>query len=428
MPDQGFSETEFLSKRPIDIQANALLQHEKTNFLEYDLGIEGIGQAHSEIGGTLEQQPQPENITLDFDDTAIRYVPGKQAETSSDQLFCYEKEQKGPSEKLKVYPPMEQESRSAADIIAESSSIRLLDFNMHSSNENVTANPEKAYWTLEDLKSIMQQRISSWKSEDEGTTTTPGSRLQIGSRKRKNTSSQDKENIHEKFSKRRKTQGHGQRFELDPSDRSTCPRTAALEPCSFSGSCIDLPLGKPLPAHGQTDYAMKGNSFQPQRPCPGRGVGFVYGEDASFISQAFDAAYEAIMRSEPDAPLDASECVPTIKATTSNNDGNVPLHSPWEWGLKDEEMLNLSHIGQEALLAGQEASETAIYTPASGNYERYLSYSGGPCANQEGLLPMEKVSSMDSGQVREWKGPDANKLDYVTIDPMKNFWRQNKLY
>lgn len=134
------------------------------------------------------------------------------------------------------------------------------------------------------------------------------------------------------------------------------------------------------------------------------------------------------MRSEPDAPLNALECVPTIKTITSSNDGNVPLHAPWEWGLKDEETLSLSHIGQETLLAGQEASEMAIYTAASGHYERHRSYFGEPCASQEALLPMEKVSSMDSGQVQEWKGLEANKLDFVTIDQMKNFWRQNKLY
>lgn len=428
MPDQGFSETKFLSKTPIDAQKDAFLQREKTNLLNYDLEIKHISQAQGETEGTLEQQPSVENITLDFDDTAIRHAPGKQEETRSSRLLCYGGEQKSPCEKPMVYPPMEEESLSAADIVAESSTMGLLDFNMHSSNENVVTNPEKAYWTLENLKSIMQQRISSWEPEDEDSTTTPGSRLQTGSRKRKHTSTQEKENIHAKLTKRRKAQGYGQGVEIDPSDRSTSPRTAALDPCSFSGSCIDLPLGRPRPAHGQVDYAMEEESSQPQRPCLSRGVGSVYGEDTSFISQAFEAAYEAIMRSEQDAPLDVSECVPTIKATISSNHGNVPLHTPWGWGFKDDEILNLSHIGQEALLAGQEASETAVYTTPSGNCERHLSYSREPCTNQEALLPIEKVSPMDSAQVREWKEPEPNKLDYVTIDPMRNFWRQNKLY
>lgn len=72
MPDQGFSETKFLSKTPIDAQKDAFLQREKTNLLNYDLEIKHISQAQGETEGTLEQQPSVENITLDFDECILK--------------------------------------------------------------------------------------------------------------------------------------------------------------------------------------------------------------------------------------------------------------------------------------------------------------------------------------------------------------------
>ncbi|KAL5041742.1 hypothetical protein BDW71DRAFT_162492 [Aspergillus fruticulosus] len=69
------------------------------------------------------------------------------------------------------------------------------------------------------------------------------------------------------------------------------------------------------------DHTMGGSELPSGDPCGIEGTNIIYDEDTLFMSQTFDAAYEAIMRSGPDTPLDLPEVssmenVKSIRAKT----------------------------------------------------------------------------------------------------------------
>ncbi|KAL4779388.1 hypothetical protein BJX76DRAFT_351848 [Aspergillus varians] len=443
--DHGFSETEFLNRASVPEQANQSFQPRNSiSILKYDIEIGSTSQARNEAGvkllrssveGAPQQQPPSGNMELDQTDTAIYHEsendPNPREDTVTaplSQLFPRGEERGGSHERLTVRSQAGQDVCSVVNLPGEYGTMQQLDFHLHSPKESVTIGPARKYWTLDELKNLMQQRISSWKSKAEDNMMTLAPQLQQSSRKRKRTSSQEGEASHTELPKKSRIRGQGQRLDIKRTGKSTSPRISILDSCSLPVGCIDFPLGKPLSAHGQIYHAIEGNEFQPQRPCRDRGAILFCDEDTSFVSQAFDAAYEVIMRSERDAPLDLSDVVSMRRESTGNNEGGISMQAPWEWGSEDEEpMLNSSRIGKEMLLSSRKDRGPAFDTTGGRYYDQQHTYIGGLYINREPLLTIEENSTTELRQALGRKGPEANRLN-LDVGPMKNFWRQNKLY
>ncbi|KAL4921773.1 hypothetical protein BDW62DRAFT_197479 [Aspergillus aurantiobrunneus] len=408
---------------------------------EYDSEISNFSHAPNKTGiellrpsieGTIQQLPRSGNVGLGKNYTAIYRETENDPTTKADAITAPspQSSSRGPRreglrESLELCSQGGQDVRSIAGFAGESGPMQLLGFGLHSPDESVTTNPVKKYWTLDDLKFLMKQRTSAWKPEEENMTTLT-SRLQQNSRKRKHTSSQESLNFHPKTPKQRRASGQSQRLEFKPTDNSTGSQPPILSG-SISGGCIDSPLGKPLSAHALMDHAIERTVLQPQRPFRDKETSLLY-EDTSFISQVFDAAYEAIMRPEKDTHFDSLNNIAVSNYNIGNSERSIApvLEASWERGLQGQQVLDPSYIGRTMLLPYKEDKKLAYNTTEAKGYCQQQSYLGSLIADRE-PLPIEENWTPKLGQFPGWNGPEANKVN-VDVDPMKNFWRQNKLY
>ncbi|KAL4996397.1 hypothetical protein BDV10DRAFT_112057 [Aspergillus recurvatus] len=140
----------------------------------------------------------------------------------------------------------------------------------------------------------MQQRTSAWRLEGEGILTAQPRSQQV-SRKRKHTSPPDKANIDTELSRTKKAWGNSLEHEINSINRGTSPQTANLSTRSNPRRCDDYLRGEPFPVHVHTDHAIRFPSLPSRYHCGVEGTNIIYDEDTLLMSQAFNAAYEAIL-------------------------------------------------------------------------------------------------------------------------------------
>ncbi|KAL4810159.1 hypothetical protein BDV18DRAFT_53585 [Aspergillus unguis] len=433
--EHAFSETQFLNKGPM---------HEKSNTVPQPLNSWNMFDHVSEPaetprrtgprllesvveGAAQKQSPRPSD-DLHRTNTAMNTVP----EICCPQKSITEVACKHPSSRDKKQEPREGPTVSAQEkqnmaMDEDQYTMQLLNFDLNSPERGVTEFSDKYQLTLEDLKSLMQQRMSAWRSEDDSGRATLA-RSQQGSRKRKRTSSQDEVVLDKNDSRKRKVDNYGQRPHDEVTNSITRPQAPILDFDSLCGGCVDHPIGDPLPNHGQSNEAVEENIWHPPRPFVDNGPSLLHGDETFLISQAFDAAYEAIMRSEHDVPFVIPEYAPTGIANMDTGEGRtVPsLQGPREWSLTKEATLDPLQFEQEIFPLQVHSKDSAAYIPRAGCYDQQL-YLMESHADREPLRSIGQNAAWSSRRASGRDGSETNSLD-LEVGDMKNFWRQNKLY
>ncbi|KAL4926945.1 RNA recognition motif domain-containing protein [Aspergillus undulatus] len=438
--DQSFSETDFLSKPPIQGEASRTSQHgDNRNMIEYDFGIRETCQHYNEAcaeqmeprtGENSQQQPQTADTGLEIDNYSMNHGPEKDFDpkassniSSFNQGPSHGKGRRTPREELMAHHPARQDGPSAVD----DPTMKLLDFDLHTSEKCVAVNQAKRYWSLEDLKSLLQKRVSAWRTEDKEITTTLTG-FQDNPRKRKRNPSRELKSPHAHIPEERRPSKHRQIMETSPVKEMTAPRAAIFDSSSLSDGFIDYLMGKPLSGGGQIGHAIESSIPQQQRPCWDKEPPPLHYEDPYLTSQAFDAAYEAIMRSELDASHDLLDYAPVIDGTPGTKRGYIDSLSPapWAWGLEGEQTSEPSHIEQEKLLSHREAWPV-LNKAGTERGDRRSSFTANLYGNRAPLRPIQTNTDWELGQVPGRYRPESDKLN-VDPDPLRNFWQQNKLY
>ncbi|KAL4960746.1 uncharacterized protein BDV14DRAFT_136936 [Aspergillus stella-maris] len=300
--------------------------------------------------------------------------------------------------------------------------MQLLDFDLHSPNDRLGSNTIEKLWTLKDLKRIMQRRVAAWSAQDDASIAT-SSRFQQESRKRKRSPSQELQD-HAEVPK--ETETHGIRHVIDtrPFNKNSTSRNAILDSSSILGGFVDQPLGQPIPMSGYLDQFGQGSILECQLVCRERDTPRYYEDNTYLTSQALDAAYEEIMRSGLDAPSHLEENQPGI---VGNNEDSVDLLSatPLEWRLRGDESLEPFQLEQRIIQSHQKSwpsymTETSYYVPQPSLPGDSFGNRAPPLATEPGLAwELEMTPSRDYS---------VSNTFALNVDPMKDFWQQNKLY
>ncbi|RDW86714.1 uncharacterized protein DSM5745_03356 [Aspergillus mulundensis] len=427
--DQGFSETEFLSKMPTHEQTSQL-RRQKDNLLDYfDFGNEtgqpfqSHNRRDSETSRPGAKERSQHQLDLGQNDNEVYHNddPASKADTVIVPFsqHCSRGKERNTTARHIVCSQAEQETRAAARDV----SLQLLDFDLYSPDDSMSISPAKKYWTLEELKALMQRRISAWGQEDDGCTTTQTQPQRL-SRKRKHTSPPGNETTSTQWSRQKVARGHSQQLKISPTDSSTSSQAAILYPFSNPRMYTQYSPGSPLAIHRYSGHTMADDKVPPQRPFQNEGISAFDDEDTLLVSQAFDAAYEAIMQPERDASLDLPMLSsPKRNETVGNDQQNTDqgLQTAWEWGLEDA-ILDPSHVEPDMLLTYKEDQNRAFSTTWTGNLRQQSPYVSGLCPNRTALRPIQENFTWRAS------GINGSERDILDLGPLKNFWRQNKLY
>ncbi|KAL5337296.1 hypothetical protein BJX70DRAFT_389348 [Aspergillus crustosus] len=437
--DQGFSEMEFLSKPPIQEHAHRPSRRlDDFKMFDYNNGMRNYQVSDGTepepripiieaIDGMFQQRPpcsspnvahhyKPEINPIADEGAAI--VPFSQPSFRGRNT----EESYG---KPTSFSQAEQDTRSMADLRKEGEAYtkQLLESNIHSPIDYT-----KKYWTLDDLKSLMQQRISSWGPKDKDSMSRQYAQSHPLSKERKCSPAEESRQIHVQLPLKRGFCEDGQNLEAPLSDKSSVRPATLLGSCSLYGGCIDFPLGQPLPIHGQISHAIEKGGSRPQRPCHDTEGSLFHNEDTSLVCQAFDAAYEAIMLSEQPTPLEVADHTLTEQEIAGNHADTLASHlqTPWKWTTEDGEMLHPSQMRQD-MLFDQYRVDGKLDPVRARSCGQQLSYLGGIYPNQENRLYDETHPKLEIGRTLGPHGPEAY-MPALGTGPLRNFWRQKKLY
>ncbi|KAL2846963.1 hypothetical protein BJY01DRAFT_213015 [Aspergillus pseudoustus] len=316
------------------------------------------------------------------------------------------------------------------DPLYNSSLVRALENHVCSPNTRIAGGLDKKYWTLEELKYLMRQRISLWIPEDQDGLSTQKSEPELFPQKRKHDAIEDAESISAGLpTKMRVVSQPSRGLYGNLSGGNTSPQNACLSPCSLLARSINGPICEGSLDYNPIDHALEGPISQPQRPCLDMASTFMHRDYETLFSRAFDAAYEAIMRSEWDPMYLTPESPRTGDSTLGyHNDGIGPvLQYPQKWELRCEEASYPSHLGQESLPPHRSQRQLApemTQTRKMGGHPLFLgdSYAG------HGLrLSIESESALGLRQSFEQRNLEAEQHNF-DIGPLREFWSSNKLY
>ncbi|KAL2835086.1 hypothetical protein BDW59DRAFT_177191 [Aspergillus cavernicola] len=430
--DQRFSETDFLSKLSAHEPVDTLRHSSGVNMFDYDAEIGHSCQSNNQLGVELlesnveenhQQLPLSPMIGLIQDGTDMCHGSNNRHDSKANATFApfrrplnqssRGEEQKAHYESLNACPRAEQTCFPFADPAYQYYTMQLLNFDLHTTEQSVARGPAEKYWTLEELKHLLQQRTSLRSPYEKGSLVTSTPQLQKCPRKRKHSPTEDSDTINAEPSRKSRVREPSQISDDSLRGTSTSPRTTLLGLYWFPGGFVDAPLNKRSIAHGDISDGTGGSSFQPQRPCRDRGASVLYDKDTSLISQTFDAAYEAIMRSERTEPHILPDYLPMENDSAS-----------WKWGT---ETLSPTHIGKEILSSQSEERELAYNTTGTNHQAQQPLDLEGLYADRQSRISVERDFVLGLGEAAGWNGPEATGLA-LDISPMRNFWRQNKLY
>ncbi|KAL2865816.1 uncharacterized protein BJX67DRAFT_156390 [Aspergillus lucknowensis] len=430
--DHGFSEIDFLNK-PSAIEPRMCMP-------EYNGEIQGFRQSDNE--------PRSESLRPGIEESHRKCTPSHAMEQGDPTVYPGS-ELHHPSIMDTIQPPFTQTTdqiiqskkqgiqteaikcpKAGHDVTSlipnlegESRIVRLGVFDLPTS-DGVERSHSNKYFSLEELKSLMQQRISSRRPEDKDNMTacTPYS---LDSPQKRKCESICKGTITsgEVFSKRRRVCEVSRRPDSKLTDGSTNSRTRLLNPSSLLAGSIEVPLNEGFLKNDDITGAIEGQDSQPQRPCFDVGSGLIHDEDTSFISHAFEAAYKAIMRSERDAMDELSDFAPSRNSGTNSDEVNLASILQAPWGLDGRTTSYAPPSGQEIPLV--RASLAPDMTRAQQRSQQHL-YLGTLYSNQAPYFSIEQDFALGFSGASERAERDGKKNP--DIGPLQYFWRRNKLY
>ncbi|KAL3482491.1 hypothetical protein BJX99DRAFT_252744 [Aspergillus californicus] len=441
--DQGFSETEFLTKTSAYEHVNRPLRPTKyVDMFNYDTETGYSCQSNEEPKGELlsymeeNHRPTPSpNLEPPQGDTAIYHTfkGGHTARTAkgsthiegpSDHVL-QETEEGIRCESVRAFPQTEQSMPYRAPTsTGESFTQQALDFEWHFPGSGVTEDSPKKYWTLEELKHLLQQRMLSWQLDKQESiqTSNPGS--QQLPRKRSHSPLQYQGSINAEHITK-KVNGPSQRMQDYQTDRCTRPRTTLLDHISLLDGLVDVQPEDQFLAHWQATHSIARSPVPPQPSCDIDASMFY--EDTPLMTQAFEAAYEAIMRPEQAIAQDMPENTPITNSNIGSRERNAPtvLQGRWEW---DEEASYPIRMGQEILLSNKSRLEELYQTSniaGTINPSQRVSWLSGGYIGQQ---PFSLVERDPAGAVETFKRDNPANQVGAEVGGMQNFWRRNRLY
>ncbi|KAL4796971.1 hypothetical protein BDV19DRAFT_68146 [Aspergillus venezuelensis] len=435
--DQGFSETEFLSHGQLYTPGNREYRHGSKSIFHHDFGIGDVNVHNKEasikqISPRFAAIPQPQapsgNTELNLSGTFIYHEGGNDTALIGDSIIApfsqpaYRHKENSPSQRPTGCGYSNQNIHSAM----HEPTMQLLNFDLHSSNDRLGSNTMEKLWTLEDLKRIMQRRVAAWSAKDDASIAT-SNWFQQESRKRKRSPSQELQEHHAEVPK--ETEIHGIRHLIDTHvfDKSTTPQDAIVYPSSILGGFVDRPLGQPIPMSGRLDQFGESSILESQLACRERDPPRYYEDNTYLTSQALDAAYEAIMRSELDTSSHLGEHQSTLDGNVGSNEDYADLLSttPLEWGFRGDESLEPSQFDQRVNYSHQEGRPSR--PTGTGRYDPQPSFPIDSFGNRAPPLATEPdlAWELEMTPSRDYSAPTIFALK---VDPMKDFWQQNKLY
>ncbi|KAL4901357.1 hypothetical protein BDW74DRAFT_181928 [Aspergillus multicolor] len=422
--DQGFSETNFLSKMPAHEQTS-LPRRQKDSLWDYfGFGIEtekplqGPSRIDFGMATPRDKESSQQQLDLGLNDNELYHNddPASKADTAilPFSQSCSRGKGQNASERHIVCLQAEQAARDVP--------LQLLGFDLYSPNVSMSISTTKKYWTLEELKALMQQRISAWGQEDDGSTTAQAQTQRL-SRKCKHTSPPGNETASTEWPRQNFARGRSQQLEINPTNSGTNSQASILHSFPNPRLRIQYSPGSPLAIRRNSGYNMTHGKFWPQGTSQNKGISAFDDEDTLLVSQAFDAAYEAIMQSEKDASLALPVSSPKRNESVGNNqpNPNQGLQAAWEWGLEDA-ILDPSHV------------EPDMLSPYKGDHYRAsdATWTRDPRQQSSYLneLCIDRTVPRSIDENFTWRAPEiiGTETESLDLGPLENFWRQNKLY
>ncbi|PTU17524.1 hypothetical protein P175DRAFT_0560751 [Aspergillus ochraceoroseus IBT 24754] len=308
--------------------------------------------------------------------------------------------------------------------------MQLLNFDLSAPYDDNIVDPSKKYWTLTELKYLLEQRIPSWNFRGNTSLIPASSSSKHTPRKRKRDASEDETAIGESPRKARKLDT-SQKSESSLINNTTIldPQSISAFPSSLRQEAVGIVQDGRISLQGQINHAMECGSVHCQRQYKGENTSFICNKEVSLMSQAFDAAYEAIMQSKWDASYDFLDSVPAETESICSSEGYATsvLQNSCDWVWEKQRPLNSSRIRQEIHLSHNEGQDEHLNPTGPGRLGFQPLYSRTLYTDRE--LPFSTSQDRVLG-LRESCGIDdltENALA-VNIDSMKDFWRQNRLY
>ncbi|KAL3463066.1 hypothetical protein BJX64DRAFT_287800 [Aspergillus heterothallicus] len=326
VPENGFSEIDFLNKSSAIEQGNqSLRQANRLSMLNYNKAAENSPHKSHEprVESSIRESPRRRFHDVDIGtnqgNTALYH--GSEAcngETTNTNFAPFSKPgNQHLDQKSREVPPGKT---TLTDSVKESSMVQMLENYLCIPGARAAADTNKRYWTLEDLKCLMEQRAALWTAETEDSTSSCEVELEP-SKKRDHEHLEAAEDLPvEGPTKRRRIRESA--FELIGT-----PTVEGIMSLQERDSKRD-----------HIDYA-EGTVIQPQRPFQDTRLNSIHSIDLSLFPEAFDAEYEAIMRSAPDATDTLPDFLPIGDDTAGYHAcGYTPaLQTLYNWGLGFEE-------------------------------------------------------------------------------------------
>ncbi|KAL3453498.1 hypothetical protein BJX65DRAFT_302400 [Aspergillus insuetus] len=438
--DHGFSESDFFNKSSVNEQNDQTLQQtNRLSMFNFDTRIEDPRQINHEprtelLRPSIEESPRVRLNSLDIGithgDTAtydeleprnpaiVDAAPGPFSQLGN-KPFEHEK-QELPHEKTTVNNCMD-----------DSRAVEALEKYLCSADTCAAEDSSKRYWSLEDLKHLMQQRISRWLPEDKDSASAHISGPQQFSLKRKHDSSEIGTGISPGIRKKReRVLEPRQKLDGNPAGRSTSSHVTLLGPCSFFDQPINVSATEGFLEHKHMNHAPEGRYFQPQRPFRDIRPSMTHNNDTSLISEAFDAAYEAIMQLETDASYQLPDFFPigdTMIGRPEDSMAASALQTPWMWESQCEEELNPFQFQQELPPSHRRVPGSIPETTHARQIIDQPLYLGDSCASQGPKFSVELEPAFEPGQTFGRGKLEVNQHDF-DIGPLKDFWLSSKLY
>ncbi|KAL3492534.1 hypothetical protein BJX62DRAFT_250565 [Aspergillus germanicus] len=438
--DHGFSESDFFNKSSVNEQNDQTLQQKnRLSMFNYDTRIEDPRQMNhwprtELLRPSMEESPRVRLNSLDVgithgdtatydeleprDPAIVDAAPGPFSQLGN-QSFEHEKQD------------ILHEKTTVNNWMDDSRVVEALEKYLCSADTRAAEYSGKKYWSLEDLKHLMQQRISRWLPEDKDSTSAHISGPQQFSLKRKHDSTQIGTGISSEIRKKReRVPEPRQKLDGNPAGRSTSSHVTLLGPCSFFDQPISVSATERFFEHKHMNHAPEGRYFQPQRPFRDIRPSMTHNNDTSLISEAFDAAYEAIMQSETDVRHRLPDFPPigdTIIGRPEDSMAASVLQAPWMWESQREEELNPFQLRQELPPSHRRLPGSIPETTQARQIIDQLLYLGDSCASQVPKFSVELEPAFEPGQTFGRGKLEVNQHDF-DIGPLKDFWLSSKLY
>ncbi|CEL07381.1 hypothetical protein ASPCAL10538 [Aspergillus calidoustus] len=438
--DQGFSESDFFNKSSVNEPNDQTLQQtNRLSMFDYDTRIEDPRQLNLEpraelLGPRIEESPRVRlnspDMGVTHGDTAtydepepgnpaiIDAAPGPFSQLGNQSFEC---------EKQDIL----HEKTTVTSCMDDSRVVEALEKYLCSANTRAAEDSGKRYWSLEDLKHLMQQRISRWLPELKDSTSARISRPEQISLKRKHNSSENGTGILAELRKKReKVLEPAQKLDGNPAGRSTGSQVTLLGPCSVFDQPISVPAAEGFLEHRHMNHASEGRYFQPQRPCRDIRPSMTHNDGTSLISEAFDNAYEAIMRSETDVPYrlpDLPAIGDTIIGRHEDSLAAPVLQTPWMWEAQREEELNPFQFRQGFPHSDRRVPGSVPQMTQARQIIDLPLYFSDSRASQGPKLSIELEPASEPGQALGRERLEVNHHDFDS-GPLKDFWLSSKLY